>query len=184
MKNFSSWLECLTSARRTAEYALFFHPVWITHDLVRLPKINWYFLEFFQFPGIFSSILQWNNCPIRFFGRFSSVYQWNIKRNFSLDVFLFTLPVHKRNSSVSSLWMKNFSSWLECLILVRWTAEYALIWSFCRDSTRFGPIAENQLISLSFSSFLECFLLFFNEILVLSVWKVFFSLSMKYKKRF
>ena len=113
---------------------LFFHPVWIAHDLVRLPKINWYswifpvswsiffyssmkqmsypILEFFQFPGMFSSILQWNSGPIRFFGRFSSVYQWNIKRIFSLDVYLITLTIHRWDSFASSTWFGFFSSWV------------------------------------------------------------------------
>ena len=69
-------------------------------------------LKFFQFPGMYSSILQWNNCPIRFFGRFSSVYQWNIKRNFSLDVYLITLTIHRWDSFASSTWFGFFSSWV------------------------------------------------------------------------
>ena len=69
---------------------IFFYP--------SMKQLSYPILEFFQFPGIFSSILQWNNCPIRFFGRFSSVYQWNIKRNFSLDVYLITLTIHRWDS--------------------------------------------------------------------------------------
>ena len=110
MKNFSSWLECLTSARRTAEYALFFHPVWITHDLVRLPKINWYSWVFpVSWSIFFYSSMKQLSCP---FGRFSSVYQWNIKRNFSLDVYLITLTIHRWDSFASSTWFGFFSSWV------------------------------------------------------------------------
>ena len=157
MKNFSSWLECLTSARQTAEYALifpscvnntwlgpiaenqliflsfsssleyfllFFNETIVLSDSWSFPvswdiffyssmkQMSYPILEFFQFPGIFSSILQWNNGPIRFFGRFSSVYQWNIKRNFSLDVYLITLTIHRWDSFASSTWFGFFSSWV------------------------------------------------------------------------
>ena len=90
MKNFSSWLECLTSARRTAEYALFFHPVGITLDLVRLPKINgysWYFPVLWN--GFFSLSMKQLSYPA-LWKVFLSL-SMKQKEYVSLDVYLFTL---------------------------------------------------------------------------------------------
>ena len=111
MKNFSSCLECLTSARRTAEYALFFHPVGITLDLVRLPKINgysWYFPVLWN--GFFSLSMKHLSYPALWKVFFSlSMKQ---KECVSLDVYLFTLMIHKWDSSASSTWFWPLSLWV------------------------------------------------------------------------
>ena len=109
MKNFSSLLECLTSARWIAEYALFFHPVGITLDLVRLPKINGYFYYLPVSWNVFFSLsMKQLSYPI-LWKAFLSL-SMKLKEYVSLDVYRFTLLIDRWDSSASSTWFGLFSS--------------------------------------------------------------------------